>query len=1033
MKIAPPIYFERADYLRNLRQKLGTSAESFDQHSAESSAPAIEQALAFADTLLVDLKSAEQQYADLTAALPQMLWLTRPDGFHIYFNEKWVEYTGRSVADSLGFGWLNAFHPDDRERTLETWKKATSSGQAYEIEYRLERAGGGYGWVLGRALPLRDASGKISRWFGSCTDIDSQKKSEEMAAKQAAALAAANEQLIKTEQLKSDFFSNVSHELRTPLTLLLAPIESLLSGDYGRIEDGQRTLLDIVHNNAVRLLQMVNGLLDFAKLEAKKFKPTLEPTNVIALTESIVNDFRPLMEKSSISGRFVSSKSEIWIKIDRYLWQRVVFNLLSNAVKFTPDLGTVTVGVEYEDEHLILRVSDTGIGISAQDIPTLFEKFRQVESASTRRFEGTGLGLALVKEFTELLGGHVTVESALGQGTTFTVQCALEPANSELASPLVQASISPWQTPISKNHVEIRHAYQSKDATKSDATKSDVARSRVLVVEDNPELGRYIVAQIEAMAETRLALDGDQALEMIEEWTPDLVLSDVMMPKRDGISLCREIKSRSETSSIPVILLTALTHREALISGWEAGADEYLFKPFHPRELSARVQSMLALSKERRRHEADLIQANAALERKVLERTKQLIVANDELKHKAESERAARLEAERLAHIKDEFLITLSHELRTPLVPILGWIDLINTASLSSGETTEALNTIERSARHELQLIEDLLDTSRVITGKLAIDFKLVNLVDSLQAAVDTVRLSAEAKNIALTVDLAKGLQSKVKGESRRLQQIFWNLLGNAVKFTDKGGRIDVRVYSRDGWVNIDIADSGVGIKPDFLPFVFERFRQADSSTTRRYGGLGLGLALVRQLVEAHGGYVRVDSPGVDRGSTFNVRFPLFEEVDVPQSFGQPELMAPRTFPDNLVKKLTGIRVLVVDDSIDDRNYLSALLTRNGAEVATASNALEALERARTLHPRVMVSDIGMPGKDGYELVHDIRLLDHDIAKIPAIAVTAYGSQIDRDKAIAAGFQRHITKPANTQQLISAIFELAEAGTRTAT
>jgi DNA-binding response OmpR family regulator len=322
----------------------------------------------------------------------------------------------------------------------------------------------------------------------------------------------------------------------------------------------------------------------------------------------------------------------------------------------------------------------------------------------------------------------------------------------------------------------------------------DTLNSRVLVVEDNPELGQYIVAQINSLAETRLALDGDQALEVIKEWPPDLVLTDVMMPNRDGISLCREIKRRPETSTIPVILLTALTHREALISGWEAGADEYLFKPFHPRELSARIQSMLALTQERRRNEADLIKANEALERKVAERTKQLLAANEELRQTADSERAARLEAERLAQIKDEFLITLSHELRTPLVPILGWVGLINSSALSSSETSEALSTIERNARHELQLIEDLLDNSRVITGKLSIDFKLVDVVDAVKAAVDTIRLTAEAKNITLIVNRAEGLQSTIKGESRRLHQIFWNLQGNAVKYTDNGGRIEEQV-----------------------------------------------------------------------------------------------------------------------------------------------------------------------------------------------------------------------------------------------
>jgi PAS domain S-box-containing protein len=1008
MKIAPLMAPERAEYLHHLRQRC-TSPDGLSDSSLT------EEILAFADQLFTELKSAEQQYADLTAALPQMLWLTRPDGFHFYFNEKWVEYTGRSIEQSLGFGWLEAFHPDDRERTINSWQQATSTGQAYEIEYRLRRADGSYGWVLGRALPLRDASGEICRWFGSCTDIDSQKKSEELAAKQAAALALANEQLIKTEQLKSDFFSNVSHELRTPLTLLLAPVESLLSGDYGPITNDQSPLLHIIHNNALRLLQMVSGLLDFAKLEAKKFEPDLESTNVVALTESIFNDFQPLMRKKQIIGDFISWQAEIWLTIDRYIWQRIVFNLLSNAVKFTPESGRVTVSLEYSDGRLILQVSDTGIGIASQDIPLLFEKFRQVESASTRRFEGTGIGLALVKEFTELLGGHVAVVSTPSKGTTFTVECPLSLADAQSAAPLAQTSLSQWHLPLHVQEIEIgERQIEGQDES-----------TKILVVEDNPELGRYIVAQIQHLGITKHARDGEEALEIVSKWHPDLILSDVMMPKRDGISLCREIKSRPETAAIPVILLTALTHREALISGWEAGADEYLFKPFHPRELSARVQSMLALSRERRRHAADLIKANEELESKVLERTTLLREANIELKQRVESERAARLEAERLTHIKDEFLITLSHELRTPLVPILGWIGLINTGTLSNIEATEALRTIERSARHELQLIEDLLDTSRMITGKLSVDFKLINVIESLQAAIETVRLTAIAKNITLNIDIPEGATYNIRGESRRMQQVFWNLLGNAVKFTDKGGRIDVRASTSDGWVNISISDSGVGIKPDFLPNVFERFRQADSSTTRKHGGLGLGLALVRNLVEVHGGQVRVDSAGENQGSTFTVKLPLYNSQQVTQPSSLRGLPLSNTLPATADKKLHGLRVLVVDDSSDDGNYLSALLKQNGADVTIVANAADALEQVKTQLPDVMVSDIGMPCRDGYELMQDIRALQPPVAKLPAIAITAYGNDIDRAKALAAGFQRHITKPADTEQLINAIYELA--------
>ena len=1007
---------ERTITVHALQGRLATLQANVDISTAKEDALELAgSSIAIATDLLKELKSAEQRHLDLTAALPQMLWTTRPDGFHIYFNQRWVEYTGRTLDESYGFGWLEAFHPDDRVRTLERWQQATASGEAYEIEYRLVRADGGYGWVLGRAMPLRDASGKISQWFGSCTDIDSQKKAEELAASQARELADANAQLTKAEELKGEFFSNVSHELRTPLTLLIAPLESLLSGDYGYISKAQKPMLNVIHNNALRLLQMVTGLLDFSKLGAKKFTPVLEPTNISALTQSIAADFMPLIQECGVTYEFFSSQSEIWVNIDRYLWERIVFNLLSNAIKFTPKGGRITVSLGIHDEHLVLKVKDTGIGISEANMPLLFQKFRQIESASTRRFEGTGLGLSLVKEFAQLINGDVSVTSTIGKGSIFTVDCDVMRANPADAAPIISGNILRNQTQVLDHTLELQKA----DASGRHST------SKVLIVEDNIELARYIVSQLRSICETRLANDGDEALEPINTWKPDLILSDVMMPKRDGISLCREVKGNPNTAKIPVILLTALTHRDALLQGWQAGADEYLFKPFHPRELIARVETMLDLSLERQKSEETLRLANLDLERKIGERTASLKQANEILKQSETAERAARLEAEHLARIKDEFLITLSHELRTPLVPIIGWIGLINSDALDSTGIAEALKTIERSARYELQLIEDLLDTSRIISGKLIIEFNPIDLIDPLKAAIETVRLTAEAKNITLNVSVPPASLGVIRGETRRLQQVIWNLLGNAIKFTPEGGRIDVRLTSDDKHAVIEISDNGIGIRPDFLPHVFERFRQADSSTTRQFGGLGLGLALARQLVEAHGGRISVESPGVGLGSTFRIELPL--------SLTQPNHRAESPIPEQTqthkktVKenKLAGLKILVVDDSPEDRQYLTALLTSQGAVVTAAMTADEALVITKHDVPDVLVSDIGMPDKDGYEFIREIREMKSESKNLPALALTAYGSANDRERAIVAGFQLYLTKPSNSDQLIGAIFDLA--------
>jgi PAS domain S-box-containing protein len=1008
----------RQNALSALRERLTTispaNAET-DSGSLHEAMSIAKSALALIETSLKDLQNAEQQHADLTAALPQMLWSSHPDGSAIYFNKKWVEFTGRSIEESLGFGWIEAFHPEDRARTLNRWQEAIDSGEAYEIEYRLQRADGAFKWVLGRALPLHDATGKICKWFGSCTDIDTQKKAVELAATQAHALTLANERLVHSEELKNEFFSNVSHEIRTPLTLLLAPLESLLAGDYGKVEASQRPLLEVSYNNALRLLQMVNGLLDFAKLEANKFEPHFESTNLVTLTRSILADFQPVMTARAIHSTFVAPDQELWVQIDRYLWERIVFNLLSNAVKFSQEGGDVTVNLTYDEGHLLFAVHDTGIGIAEKNIPLLFQRFRQIDSASTRRFEGTGLGLALVKEFAQLLHGDVAVESVVGRGSTFSVDCRLNLATPDEAPLSSQRPSSLHQS----------HAVAQPLELPARSTIGVVEKSKVLVVEDNPELSSYILAQLQTICEPRLAQDGEEALSILLDWQPDLVISDVMMPKKDGISLCREIKENPAISNTPVIILTALTHREALLKGWEAGADEYLFKPFHPRELIARVQSMLKLSRERRRSEEVLRRANEELEQKVAERTAMLLAANEELRCSEAAERLARVQAEHLTRIKDEFLITLSHELRTPLVPIIGWIGLIHSGALDQSDKEEALKTIERSARYELQLIDDLLDTSRIISGKLIIEFKLLNLCDPLKAAIETVRLSAKAKDIAINTSILDSSLGIVRGEARRLQQVFWNLLGNAIKFTKKGGRIDLTVTNENGWATIEVADNGLGIKQEFLPHVFERFRQEDSSTTRHYGGLGLGLALARQLVEAHGGTISAESPGEGAGSKFRVRLPLTlapsrEEANHSRSLADILRQSAITS-----RRLSGLKVLVVEDSLEDRRYLTTLLANHGAAVTTASNASEALEKAVKESPNVIVSDIGMPGKDGYQFMRELRASQNGSAGVAALALTAYGSASDREKAAAAGYQVHMTKPANPDQFVHAIFDLA--------
>ena len=380
-------------------------------------------------------------------------------------------------------------------------------------------------------------------------------------------------------------------------------------------------------------------------------------------------------------------------------------------------------------------------------------------------------------------------------------------------------------------------------------------------------------------------------------------------------------------------------------------------------------------------------------------------------------EQSARETAERANRIKDEFLAVLSHELRSPLNPILGWTCLMQNGNLDEAHQAQALKTIERNAKLQSQLIEDLLDISRIIQGKLSLTAAPVSLTVVISAAIETVRLAAEAKNIQIKLDLAPGLDP-ISGDAARLQQVLWNLLTNAVKFTPNGGKVTVELRQIAQIAQIRVLDTGKGINSDFLPHVFEYFRQEDGSTTRKFGGLGLGLAIVRQVVELHGGAVRVESKGENQGATFIVQLPTQpQETQIVSELTQAQAASER--------RLNTIKILLVDDDNDTREFQTFLLEQYGATVFPAASGLEALQALDQFMPDVIVSDIGMAEIDGYTLMQQIRSLSPvQGGMIPAIALTAYAAEIDQKRAMQAGFQKHLTKPLEPEQLVSTIISL---------
>ena len=390
------------------------------------------------------------------------------------------------------------------------------------------------------------------------------------------------------------------------------------------------------------------------------------------------------------------------------------------------------------------------------------------------------------------------------------------------------------------------------------------------------------------------------------------------------------------------------------------------------------------------------------------------------------SEKLARSEAERANRLKDEFLATISHELRNPLNAIMGWAHMMRLGKLTPANAERAVETIYRNAKSQAQLVADLLDVSRIISGKLRLDVRTIDLISIVNAAIDSIRPAADAKSIRLQtmLDPAAG---PISGDADRLQQIVWNLLTNAVKFTPKGGKIQVKVQRIDSHAEIVVSDSGVGISKEFLPYVFDRFRQADASTTRIHGGLGLGLSIVHQLVDLHGGSVTVQSDGEGKGATFTITLPFVGVISAQKEIEEtePVPIEEATLLDGL-PSLEGLKVLVVDDEADTRELIREVLRECGSEVITSRSVAEALEAIEKYKPDILISDLGMPDEDGYSLISKIRALPaEEGGQIPAAALTAYARAEDRMRVLRSGFQFHLPKPVDSAELVTVVASLA--------
>ncbi|HEV8548355.1 MAG TPA: response regulator, partial [Polyangiaceae bacterium] len=476
---------------------------------------------------------------------------------------------------------------------------------------------------------------------------------------------------------------------------------------------------------------------------------------------------------------------------------------------------------------------------------------------------------------------------------------------------------------------------------------------------------------------------------------PDVLVLDWHMPALSGLDVCRFLRQTHDEATLPILILTATGGQDDLVEGLSVGANDFVGKSFDPAELLARVGT---LARSRKLH--------------------------DRLRHTELTTRRAREAADEANRAKDAFLATVSHELRTPLNSILGWSRLLKEGKLDDATRMRGLETIERNARIQVQLIEDLLDTTRVISGKLQLESSRTDFATVVRNAVDSIRPAAEHRAIELSLAVEPG-RYVFSADSDRLHQAVSNLLTNAVKFTSAGGSIHVSLRHDGSSVELSVRDTGKGISGAFLPHVFDRFRQEDETTTRRQAGLGIGLALVKHIVTAHGGQIGADSRGEGLGATFTIRLPYSEAPrsrDVETDRPSPAPSAPSTtLP---LGKLMNARILIVEDDDDARDLLATVLTRQGAVVDAAASSAEALLCIERQVPDLIMSDIGLPSDDGYQLLQAIRARGIPADRLPAIALTAYSRREDQRLAEQAGFQAHVAKPVEPARLIAVAAEL---------
>jgi signal transduction histidine kinase len=791
--------------------------------------------------------------------------------------------------------------------------------------------------------------------------------------------------LSERDRAKTAFFSNVSHEFRTPLTLLLGPVEDTLEDPQYPLEGVHRQRLQIAHRNALRIKKLVNGLLDFSRIEEDRLQARFQPTDLATATAELASNFRAACDQAGLTLHVDCPPLPEPVYVDRDMWEKIVLNLLSNAFKYTLH-GSIYVSQHARSGCLELTIRDTGVGIASEAVPRIFERFHRIENALGRTQEGSGIGLALVRELVRLHGGEVQVESRPAWGSTFSVRIPL--GHKHLPRERVDASHGLTFSPTGASPFvaealrwlpnEPAPAMAGDGELLPELAEVDGRRRRILIVDDNADMRDFIGRLLGQRYNVTAVADGLTALQAACADPPDLIVTDILLPRLDGITLLRRLREDAATRELPVLVLSARSGEEAREEGLRAGADDYLTKPFRTRELLAHVSAHLKLA-QLRREAAEVLR-----------------------------------EADRR---KTEFLALLAHELRNPLAPIRTGLELIRLAGDDPAVAREVRTMMERQSRQMTRLIDDLLDISRVSQGKFDLRRRRIHLRDVLDSALEAAQWAVEEAGHRLEIDIADR-QIELDGDPERLAQVFANLIHNAAKYTPQGGRIRLVVQPPvGGTVTVSVSDSGRGIPSYLFDRIFEMFSQIPWPEGGPRGGLGLGLTLVKSLVELHNGSVEVESPGENRGSTFHVRLPVLDEA--PADTPTEPMMAPM--------EPHSRRLLVVDDNQDAARALCLMLKMLGNEVRAAYDGLEALETAAEFRPEVILLDLGMPKLNGCDAARQIRQQPWG-KDVVLIALTGWGQPQDKQRTREAGFDYHVVKPVEPPALEQILAEIPRSG-----